>query len=460
MADTKISALPSAGTLDGTEPVAVVQGGVTKQTTTQEIADLADTPTLQQVLDAGAISTTQMAISDGTDTIAVKEDVIVMTNGLGGEATISSPILTDATEFRIPNKAAGTETFAMLSDIGSSDSWASTEVTGNLTAANNTQYINTASATYTDPSPTQAKGYLVYVRNGTATIGGIGYSAAGTIIWRVYHSGAWATYVIQDKAANDAAYLKLTGGSLSGALNEAKGTDIASATTTDIGAATGNYVVITGTTTITGLGTVQAGTRREVNFSGILTLTHNGTSLILPTGANITTAAGDTATFISLGSGNWVCVNYQRASGEALVGAASNTFTIQCAFTTITTVNDGTSYHFGILQGVSASGTANRRDFKFTQAGTLKIVSLSLDQATNGSNETVNIYLRNVTTATDYSIGTFTSDFGANTTLKTRFTGLSIAVNTSDNWVVKILTPPWGTNPSSWTGAVILDIQV
>jgi len=101
-------------------------------------------------------------------------------------------------------------------------------------------------------------------------------------------------------------------------LNEAKGADIASATTTDIGAATGNFVHVTGTTTITGLGTIQAGTERTVEFTGILILTHNGTSLILPTGANITTAAGDTAIFRSEGSGNWRCISYQRASGIAL----------------------------------------------------------------------------------------------------------------------------------------------
>lgn len=114
-----------------------------------------------------------------------------------------------------------------------------------------------------------------------------------------------------------------SGDSMTGALNEAQGTDIASATTTNIGAATGNYVNVTGTTTITGLGTVQAGTRRIVRFSGALTLTHNATSLILPSSANITTVSGDVAHFISLGSGNWKCVSYTRQDGTALVGSAS-----------------------------------------------------------------------------------------------------------------------------------------
>ena len=109
-------------------------------------------------------------------------------------------------------------------------------------------------------------------------------------------------------------------GTFDRAVNMAKGTDIASATTTDIGAATGNYVQITGTTTITGLGTAAAGVWRNVTFTGILTLTHNGTSLILQTGGNITTAAGDTALFVSEGSGNWRCLFYSRASGAALAG--------------------------------------------------------------------------------------------------------------------------------------------
>jgi len=98
----------------------------------------------------------------------------------------------------------------------------------------------------------------------------------------------------------------------------AKGADIASATTTDIGAATGEFVDITGTTTITGLGTIAAGIERTVRFTGILTLTHNATSLILPGGANITTASGDTAIFRSLGSGSWICIGYKRADGKAI----------------------------------------------------------------------------------------------------------------------------------------------
>lgn len=104
-----------------------------------------------------------------------------------------------------------------------------------------------------------------------------------------------------------------------GIFNGLKGADIASASSIDLGAATGNYVDITGTTTITALGTADAGITRKVQFDGILTLTHNATSLILPSAANITTAAGDTAEFVSLGSGNWKCFAYTKADGTPIV---------------------------------------------------------------------------------------------------------------------------------------------
>jgi hypothetical protein len=113
------------------------------------------------------------------------------------------------------------------------------------------------------------------------------------------------------------------------AVNFASGGNVASATTTPIGAASGNNVTITGTTAITAFDTIQAGTQREVTFAGVLTLTYNATSLILPTRSNITTAANDTAGFLSLGSGNWICIWYQRSSGAALVGNGISSVNVQ-----------------------------------------------------------------------------------------------------------------------------------
>lgn len=94
---------------------------------------------------------------------------------------------------------------------------------------------------------------------------------------------------------------------------------IASAGTTDLSTVNDSIVTVTGTTTITALGTVSAGIWKHLVFSGALTLTHNATSLILPGGASITTAAGDAALVVSLGSGNWRCLSYTKADGSPVV---------------------------------------------------------------------------------------------------------------------------------------------
>lgn len=108
-----------------------------------------------------------------------------------------------------------------------------------------------------------------------------------------------------------------------------QGSDVASAGTISIGE--GGYFNITGTTTITDIdfATDKAGRKAWVKFAGILTLTHNGSTLILPTAANITTAAGDTACFVSEGSDVVRCVAYNRASGAALSGGGGSGIDIE-----------------------------------------------------------------------------------------------------------------------------------
>jgi hypothetical protein len=98
---------------------------------------------------------------------------------------------------------------------------------------------------------------------------------------------------------------------------------VASAATTDIGAVTSQNVTVTGTTTITAFGTVAPGTFRRLVFSGILTLTHNATSLILPQGGNVVTAVGDSLEAVSLGSGNWRVTSYQRVGSNGLVSGVA-----------------------------------------------------------------------------------------------------------------------------------------
>lgn len=164
-------------------------------------------------------------------------------------------------------------------------------------------------------------------------------------------------------AASDPTKLPLAGGSLTGALNLAPAVTVTAAATTNIGAANSNSVTINGATTITAFDTITDGARRYVTFAGALTLTHNAASLILPTGANIVTATGDTAEFVSLGAGNWKCLSYNKAAGTALKGDSTN------AALTNPTVTDyveagvaqaaGTAFTINLAQGTDQDVTTN-----------------------------------------------------------------------------------------------------
>lgn len=118
--------------------------------------------------------------------------------------------------------------------------------------------------------------------------------------------------------SSDFALVKRTGDTLTGALEMAPAIQLASASTVNIGGAASNRVNITGTTTINAFDTVAVGVVRTVVFTGILALVHNAALMILPGGMNIVTAADDTFTFESLGSGNWKCIAYMLTSGKSL----------------------------------------------------------------------------------------------------------------------------------------------
>lgn len=91
---------------------------------------------------------------------------------------------------------------------------------------------------------------------------------------------------------------------------------MASAATVEIGYANGNTIHITGTTTITSLGSArQAGVVRTLIFDDSLTLTHSA-SLVLPGAFNIQTTAGDKAVFVAEEFNVWELVTYTTGDGS------------------------------------------------------------------------------------------------------------------------------------------------
>lgn len=156
-----------------------------------------------------------------------------------------------------------------------------------------------------------------YVANDLVESGGATYIAPSSISGVSPPSAPWILF--SDRGAPGSSGVTSSWGAT---------TTIASAATTDVGAASTYRVVITGTTSITSLGTAADGIMRQLRFSAALTLTHNASTLILPGGANITTADGDIAIVVSQGSGAWRVIDYSRASGRATVDSSVQTIVL------------------------------------------------------------------------------------------------------------------------------------
>jgi hypothetical protein len=147
-----------------------------------------------------------------------------------------------------------------------------------------------------------------------------------------------------------------TGGTLSTALNYAPQVSIASASIVAVGAAAANNIFISGNTGITGFDTIAAGAERTVIFTSNPLLTYNAISFILPTSASITAAAGDSARFVSLGSGNWRCISYVRFDGTALVGGGGGGGTVNISGTPV--AGQAAEWtNATTIQGINTSGT-------------------------------------------------------------------------------------------------------
>lgn len=175
------------------------------------------------------------------------------------------------------------------------------------------------------PSPASGEWFPVTILKGSGAFEVVRCTArSGDVltIARAQEGTAAQSFAIGDRVElrlTEAAFF--AGGKMRGPINHADTQTIASAATTDIGAATSNSIDISGTTTITSLGTIASGACRNVRFTGSLTLTHNGSTIILPGAANIATAPNDTAIFLSLGGGSWLCLNYSRSSGKPVAFA-------------------------------------------------------------------------------------------------------------------------------------------
>lgn len=122
-----------------------------------------------------------------------------------------------------------------------------------------------------------------------------------------------------------------------------KGSDIGSAGTLTLPGDSELYHV-TGTTTITDIdfSNTWNGRWARLIFDGILTLTHNGTTLILPGAADIITGPGDSCTVVVDSGDNVKVVQFERALGQENVQPFNASIASQNSITaaTLTYITD------------------------------------------------------------------------------------------------------------------------
>lgn len=211
-----------------------------------------------------------------------------------------------------------------------------------------------------------------------------------------------------------------------------QGADIASAATLTIPTTGGGNFNVTGTTTITKLdkATIKTGRIVELKFNAALTLTNNA-SILLPGGANITTAAGDVARFrcedATTSANIWRCVAYQKWSGLAVATTSIFNAPYQPSDQTITTAGSLTLAHglgvkpllcrFSLVCQTAELGYSIGDEYPFEFGST--------GGALGGTMDATNLNLRFASTANAFSFnhkttGVFTAATNASWKLRVR----------------------------------------
>jgi len=207
---------------------------------------------------------------------------------------------------------------------------------------------------------------------------------AGDLVAGVEYSLQYDGTRFQKVAGSD--YMSIAGGSLTGLLNVNDGADIASATTVDLTAATGNTVRITGTTPITAF-TMNAGQQMEIVAVGALPLTYHATTMNINGGVSYTCTANDRLSVFKDGSGV-IQVNVTKQDGTPIVGVV--TYASQADYNTGT--NTTKALNSAILRGNNlvastaintTSGTSH--DFTGIPSWAKRITLMLSDVSTNGS---------------------------------------------------------------------------
>jgi len=135
-----------------------------------------------------------------------------------------------------------------------------------------------------------------------------------------------------------------------------------------------------------------------------------------------------------------------------------NTFDIMGGSLVAFSPSDSTTTYFGLTTALTPNATDTVRQFQGID-GTIESAIIYVDSTnTLGSNEAVTYALWNITDAVSVGdIGTITYDRRGN---QIRYTGLSLAMDSTKLYSIRITNPAFGTNPTNCYTTVRLKAKV
>ena len=169
---------------------------------------------------------------------------------------------------------------------------------------------------------------------------------------------------------------------------ESRGATLTTTASMSLLAATGGFVHVIGTDSITHLGTASPGILRTLVFADAAKLVPSA-NLLVPRSETIATAAGDVSMWRSEGSGAWRCLTYTKAAGNVF----DVSFVLDTAADGAYVIVQKASFPFKILNAVTktASGTitANIKidSTSVTGLDALAITNSEADTAATAANQ-------------------------------------------------------------------------
>ena len=368
--------------------------------TTDTFTATNSTPDLQQVTTAGNSTTNAILSDDGAgNATEVNNGFVRIDTGNTGSVSINASQATATYTARLPNKALGIETFAMLSDIPTVTAGTNISVTGTSTAP----IINSLSDRYSTSSTSSNT-----IDNGNGKIFTVDANLAYIPLQEV---------LIVNSPSNH----------MHGTVVSYSGTTL----TVDINSHTGSgtytswVINLDGTPVdaITGVGTAN-----EIAYF---------------TGGQVIASLA-VATYPSLTE-----LSYVKGVTSAIQTQINNaqTLSIECIAGTITSPVDLATYYWCIGGTfLSASTSVTGQGSKFAYAFEITGITIRMTTTTAGSAEDSTLYLRNITTSTSTLMGTFKTNGNL---AYTSITGLTISCNTTDEYCLEMRSPTWATNPAN-----------